>query len=71
MAADDAKRFLDHVDRDSALQAKMKEAHASFVQVAKDNGYDVSQADLHEQMRERWGIEKPPSYDDPDTTTFG
>ena len=71
MAADDAKKFLDAIDNDPELQQKLKEHHANLVRMGKEQGFEFTQSELHEHLRQRWGVTKPPSYDDPDTSTAG
>ncbi len=71
MAADEAAKFLDKVDSDSDLQKKLKDHQASLVQMGKEHGFEFTQKELHSHLRERWGVSKPPAYDDPDTTTLG
>lgn len=68
MAQEDAKKFLDHVDKDPELQQKLKQVRASFVELGKQNGYNFTLEELHSHVRDRWGVTKPPKYDDPHTT---
>ena len=69
MAAEDAKKFLDHVSQNPDVQAKVQDARAHLVNLGQEHGYDFSQEDLHDELRRRWGVTKP--KDDPDTTTLG
>ncbi len=68
MSEKDAQAFFDHVDRDPELQARLKAVSANYIAIARDCGYDLTQQELREHLQERWGVTKPPEYDDPDTT---
>jgi predicted ribosomally synthesized peptide with nif11-like leader len=70
MSVDSVKKFLDHVEKDKALRAKVKEASDQLVRLAKEHGYSFSREELNNHMREKWGVSKPKtaaSGDDPDT----
>ncbi len=68
MATGDVRRFLDQVDSNPALQETLMQAQGQFVQAGKDRGFDFTAEDLHDELRQRWGINKP--MDDPHTCTF-
>lgn len=68
MASSDAKKFIDAINNDPALQAKVQAAQGQMVDVAKEAGFDVSHDELHDELRQRWDVSK--SKDDPDTCTF-
>ena len=71
MASDDAAKFLDKVDQDSELQDQLREHQANLVKLGQEHGFEFTQQELHAHLRDRWGVTKPPAYDDPDTTTVG
>jgi predicted ribosomally synthesized peptide with nif11-like leader len=68
MSALDVKKFLDEVDKDPKLQKKLKKLRANWVKLGKEHGYHFSIQELHAHVAKRWGVKKPPEYDDPDTT---
>lgn len=72
MATADAKNFLDAVDQNqSGLRAQLKGTFDQIVQIAQQNGYNVSDEDLRNELRQRWGISNAPNYQsDPDTCFF-
>ena len=58
MSIEDAKKFVDHVERDENLKKEVRAASEQVLAVAKKHGYDVSGADLHDLFRERIGATK-------------
>ncbi|MFL6232037.1 MAG: Nif11-like leader peptide family natural product precursor [Thermoanaerobaculia bacterium] len=71
MSTTDAKNFLDAIDTDTALRGKLKGAFDNIVQTAQQSGYNVSADDLRQELRTRWGISTPSTYQsDPDTCFF-
>lgn len=72
MATADAKNFLDAVDQDSELRAKLQGSLDHIITTAQQAGYQFSAADLRQELRERWGMTSAPNYDQtPDTCFFG
>lgn len=69
MAIQDAKNFLDAVDQDPELKEQVKGSFHQIVDTAKQRGYNnMSAKDLSDELRRRWGMDTPQSYDqDPDT----
>jgi predicted ribosomally synthesized peptide with nif11-like leader len=66
-----AQNFLDAVDQDPQLRAKLKGAMEQIVQTAQESGYNVTENDLREELRNRWGMQNPPNYhENPDTCFF-
>jgi predicted ribosomally synthesized peptide with nif11-like leader len=71
MATTDAKNFLDAVDTDSTLRAKLQGSIDHILQTAQASGYNVSADDLRSELRQRWGMTSAPNYQsDPDTCFF-
>ncbi len=70
MSKRDAKKFVDLVEKDKSLQKKSAARFSSLQKVAKKHGLEFSRADLHNHLRQRWGISKPPEVDDVDTCTL-
>jgi hypothetical protein len=70
MSVEEAKKFVDLVDKEPALQQKFREGWANIEKLASDNGLHVSRADLQQHLRERWGISKPANADEKDTCTI-
>jgi len=68
MSAKNVKKFLDEVDKSPELQQKLKKLRANWVKLGKKHGYDFTIKELHAHVAARWGVKKPPEYDDPDTT---
>jgi predicted ribosomally synthesized peptide with nif11-like leader len=67
----DAQNFLDAVDQDPQLRAKLQGAMTQIVQTAQENGYNITENDLREELRNRWGMTNPPNYhENPDTCFF-
>ncbi|HEX3531067.1 MAG TPA: Nif11-like leader peptide family natural product precursor [Thermoanaerobaculia bacterium] len=62
MASQDAKNFLDAVEKDPRLRDKVKGAFQQVVETARQHGYDVSAKDLSDELHERWGMRHPPDY---------
>jgi predicted ribosomally synthesized peptide with nif11-like leader len=71
MATTDAKNFLDAVDQNQGLRTQLKGTFDQILQIAQQNGYNVSSDDLRSELRQRWGISNAPNYQsDPDTCFF-
>jgi predicted ribosomally synthesized peptide with nif11-like leader len=71
MATTDAKSFLDAVDTNQGLRTQLKGTFDQILQIAQQNGYNVSADDLRNELRDRWGISNAPNYQsDPDTCFF-
>jgi predicted ribosomally synthesized peptide with nif11-like leader len=70
MPSDDAKSFLDAVDQDPELRAKLNGALDQIVQTAKENGYNFDANDLRDELRNRWGMSNPPNYHENPQTCF-
>ena len=66
----DAQNFLDAVDQDPELRAKLQGAMAQIVQTAQENGYNVTENELREELRNRWGMTNPPNYHENPNTCF-
>ena len=68
MSTNDAKKFLDEVNKDPNLQKKLQDHQGQLANIGKDHGFNFTQAELQEELRERWAVSKP--KDDPDTCTM-
>ena len=68
MSAQDAKKFIDLVNTDPQLQEEVKKAKGVMVDLAAQHGLTVTPDELHDELRDRWGVQKP--KDDPDTCTI-
>ena len=66
-SSNSAKDFLNAVDSNPALQNQLQQAQANIVKLGAEHGYDFTLDDLHNELRDRWAIEKP--ADDPNTCT--
>ncbi len=62
-----AHEFLAKIDKDPELQAKMQAAQANIIEIGKQNGFNFTLDELHDELRKRWEISKP--KDDPNTCT--
>jgi predicted ribosomally synthesized peptide with nif11-like leader len=69
MAAQDATKFVEALKTNTAMQNDVEEARNRMVEVGKKHGYNFTQDELHDELRQRWGVTK--AKDDPDTTTVG
>lgn len=69
MAASDVKIFLDRVQSDPSLQARLQSGKGRFVDIGSELGYHFTQDELHAELRGRWGVRQ--RNDEPDTTTVG
>jgi predicted ribosomally synthesized peptide with nif11-like leader len=70
--SNDAKSFLDAVDQDPQLRAKLRGSLQHIVNAAAEHGYNISENDLRAELRAKWGMSTPPNYhSDPDTCFFG
>ncbi len=69
MPKEQAKKFIEHLDKDAALRAKVRAATEGVLHIAKEHGYDLTREELSEVLREKWGARKrhEESGDDPDT----
>ena len=65
----DAKDFFDKVASDPELQKQIKEAQGRLLEIAKKHGFEFSQAEMNQHLRERWAVDNPPKFDDVDITT--
>jgi predicted ribosomally synthesized peptide with nif11-like leader len=56
MSKEQAKKFFDQLEKDEALQGRIKQG---LEKLAKENGYDATEDDLTVELRERWECEGP------------
>jgi len=70
VAVEDAKKFVDHLQKDHALQDKFREGFKRIQEMGAEHGYHFTPAELREHLRHRWGIPKPPADDEKDTCTI-
>ena len=70
MSIQDAKNFLNAVDQDPRLQEQVRGSFDQVVEMARQNGYEISAKDLAEELCLRWEVTRQPNYDDNDTCTF-
>ncbi|HSS50075.1 MAG TPA: Nif11-like leader peptide family natural product precursor [Thermoanaerobaculia bacterium] len=59
MSAEHAKKFADLLDSDPQLKEGVKKTQGNLVDLAAQKGFIVTQEELHEELRARWGIDKP------------
>lgn len=59
MSAEDAKKFIDLINSDPRLQEEVKKNQGNLLDLAAQSGFTVTQEELHEELRARWGIEYP------------
>jgi hypothetical protein len=57
MSVEHAKRFVDLIDSDPALQESIKTAGGDLVGLAAQRSCIVTLEELHDELRLRWGIE--------------
>jgi predicted ribosomally synthesized peptide with nif11-like leader len=67
MSKEDAKKFVEHVQKDEVLRKKVNDASEHIVKVAKDHGYNVSRVDLRHALKEHWNQQS----DEVDEASFG
>ncbi|MBI3680674.1 MAG: Nif11 family protein [Acidobacteria bacterium] len=70
MAKRDAKKFVDLMEKDKDFQKRSVKRFHSVETLAQKRGLKFTRAELHDHLRERWGITKPPAVDDVDTCTL-
>lgn len=68
MSAEDAKKFIDLVNSTPQLQEEVTKIKGAMVDLAAKQGLTVTAEELHDELRDRWEIDKP--KDDPDTCTI-
>jgi len=68
MSAADAKKFIDMVNQSPDLQKQVQQVKGALVDLAQKNGLNVTTEELHDELRDRWEVDKP--KDDPDTCTI-
>ena len=56
MSAEDARKFVELVDSDSQLQEAVKTNQGNLADLAAQRGFNISQEELHDELRARWGI---------------
>ncbi len=62
MSKEKAREFADRVDKEKALQKKIRAATKDVMKVAKEYGYHFTRNELHDALREKWETAKlPPS----------
>jgi predicted ribosomally synthesized peptide with nif11-like leader len=65
MAGADVKKFMDKVKKDARFRKKLqKEATAAanrVVKIAKQHGFKITKAELHDHLRKEWGAKKTPT----------
>ncbi len=64
MSKEQAKKFIEHVQKDPALRKKVNDATDHIVKVAKDHGYQVTHEEVRSALKEHWSTMKPED-DDP------
>jgi len=57
------------MDKDPELRKKVIEAASQILKVATDHGYEMTRAELHESLHDKWGGKLPRSKDLPDPDT--
>lgn len=57
MSAEDAKKFVDFVSSDPQLQEEVKKAQGNLVVLAAQQGFIITEEELHEELRARWGMD--------------
>jgi len=57
MAADDAQKFVDRINTDTAFRAKLGSALQPFLQAARDSGYNFSALELQDAIRKKFGAQ--------------
>jgi predicted ribosomally synthesized peptide with nif11-like leader len=67
---DDAKRFMEAVEKDAKLRAKVKGTLDQIQKLAKAEGYSFSHDELRKHLRQRWNIKTAPKYDSSSDTCF-
>jgi predicted ribosomally synthesized peptide with nif11-like leader len=58
MSAEEAKKFVDHVNSDPQLQEEVKNYQGNLVGLAAQNGYSITQEELQDELRARWGSDQ-------------
>ncbi len=58
MSAEDAKKFVDLVSSDPQWQEEVRKAQGKLVDLAARQGFIITEEELHEELRARWGIDK-------------
>ncbi len=54
MSKKQARQFLQKLEKSAALRKKVNDASATIVQVAKDQGYKVTRAEISDALKEHW-----------------
>lgn len=70
MAVENAEKFMHAVESDDELRAKVRGSLDHIHAIAKEQGYEFSQDDLRQHLRERWGMNAAPNYDSSADTCF-
>ena len=70
MSARDLKSFMSKIDKDPALRKKVRGTVTRITKVAKEHGYEFSEAELRNHLREKWGMKAAPNYDAQHDTCF-
>jgi len=60
-----AKKFIDQLHKDKALQKKVNEASKHIVDVAKSQGYKVTSGEISDALKEHWSQSKRKDDDHP------
>jgi|GraSoiStandDraft_16_1057320.scaffolds.fasta_scaffold118480_4 hypothetical protein len=67
MSEAQAEKFFDQLEKDKALQAKIKLGLETLAKIAAD--YDVTEDELNEELRKRWqsvqGVQGNVVYSEP------
>jgi len=54
-----AQKFIKQLQKDPALRSKVNKASQHIVKVAKDQGYDVTQEEISNSLKEHWAKSEP------------
>lgn len=60
MSVDSARQFIDQIDQDAALQSAVgAPASVNLSEIGIAHGYEFTQEELHEELRQRWQMKQP------------
>ncbi|MCG8458492.1 MAG: Nif11-like leader peptide family natural product precursor [Holophagales bacterium] len=70
--SNDVHAFLNKVDEDSNLRSQVAGHIGDVKKIAESHGFQFSEDELRDGLRQRWGMNEAPNYhQDPDTCFFG
>ncbi len=70
MSKEHAERLIERLDKDKAFRQKTRAGIELALQIANDEGYNVSLKEVSDALKKKWGIRKHCWKGEPDFSCF-